>query len=72
VRCCPFVSRTRLAFQKNELNEYPHRTYDADRKLLGQGLASVTSGFCGGILVTGATARTLVHTAPEAGPGSPP
>lgn len=35
--------------------------YDADRELLGQGLASVTSGFFGGMPATGAIARTAVN-----------
>jgi SulP family sulfate permease len=35
--------------------------YDADRELLGQGLASVASGFFGGMPATGAIARTAVN-----------
>ncbi|WP_426996868.1 SulP family inorganic anion transporter [Pseudarthrobacter sp. N5] len=35
--------------------------YDADRELLGQGLASVGSGFFGGMPATGAIARTAVN-----------
>ncbi len=36
-------------------------TYDPDRELIGQGLASVASGFFGGIPATGAIARTAVN-----------
>jgi SulP family sulfate permease len=35
--------------------------YDADRELVGQGLASVASGFFGGMPATGAIARTAVN-----------
>lgn len=35
--------------------------YDADRELLGQGLASIASGFFGGMPATGAIARTAVN-----------
>jgi sulfate permease, SulP family len=35
--------------------------YDADRELVGQGLASVFSGFFGGMPATGAIARTAVN-----------
>jgi SulP family sulfate permease len=35
--------------------------YDADRELVGQGLASVAAGFFGGIPATGAIARTAVN-----------
>lgn len=35
--------------------------YDGDRELVGQGLASVASGFFGGIPATGAIARTAVN-----------
>ncbi|MHA7155714.1 SulP family inorganic anion transporter [Arthrobacter sp. TMN-50] len=35
--------------------------YDADRELIGQGLASVGSGFFGGMPATGAIARTAVN-----------
>lgn len=35
--------------------------YDADRELIGQGLASVASGFFGGMPATGAIARTAVN-----------
>lgn len=35
--------------------------YDADRELFGQGLASVASGFFGGMPATGAIARTAVN-----------
>jgi len=35
--------------------------YDADRELVGQGLASVVSGFFGGMPATGAIARTAVN-----------
>ncbi len=35
--------------------------YDPDRELLGQGLASVVSGFFGGMPATGAIARTAVN-----------
>lgn len=35
--------------------------YDADRELLGQGLASVASGLFGGMPATGAIARTAVN-----------
>ena len=35
--------------------------YDADRELLGQGLASICSGFFGGMPATGAIARTAVN-----------
>jgi SulP family sulfate permease len=35
--------------------------YDPDRELLGQGLASVASGFFGGMPATGAIARTAVN-----------
>ena len=35
--------------------------YDAERELLGQGLASVASGFFGGMPATGAIARTAVN-----------
>ncbi|MFD1214618.1 SulP family inorganic anion transporter [Arthrobacter sp. GCM10027362] len=35
--------------------------YDADRELAGQGLASVASGFFGGMPATGAIARTAVN-----------
>lgn len=35
--------------------------YDADRELLGQGLASVASGIFGGMPATGAIARTAVN-----------
>jgi SulP family sulfate permease len=35
--------------------------YDADRELMGQGLASVASGFFGGMPATGAIARTAVN-----------
>ncbi|MDQ0614350.1 SulP family sulfate permease [Microbacterium sp. W4I4] len=34
--------------------------YDADRELVGQGLASIASGFFGGMPATGAIARTAV------------
>ena len=36
-------------------------SYDADRELVGQGLASVASGFFGGMPATGAIARTAVN-----------
>lgn len=36
-------------------------SYDADRELFGQGLASVASGFFGGMPATGAIARTAVN-----------
>ncbi len=36
-------------------------TYDPDRELVGQGLASVASGFFGGMPATGAIARTAVN-----------
>lgn len=36
-------------------------TYDADRELVGQGLASVAAGFFGGMPATGAIARTAVN-----------
>ncbi|PRY69152.1 SulP family sulfate permease [Glaciihabitans tibetensis] len=36
-------------------------TYDADRELVGQGLASIASGFFGGMPATGAIARTAVN-----------
>ena len=35
--------------------------YDADRELVGQGLASIASGFFGGMPATGAIARTAVN-----------
>lgn len=35
--------------------------YDAERELLGQGLASIASGFFGGMPATGAIARTAVN-----------
>lgn len=35
--------------------------YDADRELVGQGLASLASGFFGGMPATGAIARTAVN-----------
>lgn len=35
--------------------------YDADRELVGQGLASVAAGFFGGMPATGAIARTAVN-----------
>ena len=35
--------------------------YDADRELFGQGLASIASGFFGGMPATGAIARTAVN-----------
>jgi len=35
--------------------------YDADRELVGQGLASITAGFFGGMPATGAIARTAVN-----------
>ncbi|WP_208321948.1 SulP family inorganic anion transporter [Paramicrobacterium chengjingii] len=35
--------------------------YDADRELIGQGLASVAAGFFGGMPATGAIARTAVN-----------
>lgn len=35
--------------------------YDGDRELVGQGLASVASGFFGGLPATGAIARTAVN-----------
>ena len=35
--------------------------YDADRELVGQGLASIASGFFGGMPATGALARTAVN-----------
>lgn len=35
--------------------------YDADRELVGQGLASMASGFFGGMPATGAIARTAVN-----------
>lgn len=35
--------------------------YDADRELVGQGLASIGSGFFGGMPATGAIARTAVN-----------
>jgi len=35
--------------------------YNADRELVGQGLASVASGFFGGMPATGAIARTAVN-----------
>jgi SulP family sulfate permease len=35
--------------------------YDPDRELIGQGLASVASGFFGGMPATGAVARTAVN-----------
>ncbi len=35
--------------------------YDADRELVGQGLASVAAGFLGGMPATGAIARTAVN-----------
>ena len=36
--------------------------FDADRELVGQGLASIASGFFGGMPATGAIARTAVNT----------
>jgi SulP family sulfate permease len=36
-------------------------TFDADRELVGQGLASIASGFFGGMPATGAIARTAVN-----------
>ncbi|MDP9026733.1 MAG: SulP family inorganic anion transporter [Actinomycetota bacterium] len=36
-------------------------TYDPDRELVGQGLASIASGFFGGMPATGAIARTAVN-----------
>src|SRR5690606_2256044 len=35
--------------------------YDADRELVGQGLASIAAGFFGGMPATGAIARTAVN-----------
>jgi SulP family sulfate permease len=37
------------------------RAHDPDRELLGQGLANVASGLCGGLPATGAIARTAVN-----------
>ena len=37
------------------------RLYDPDRELVGQGLASIASGFFGGMPATGAIARTAVN-----------
>lgn len=46
--------------------------YDADRELTGQGLASVASGFFGGMPATGAIARTAVNIRSGGGrPGWP-
>ena len=39
----------------------PQGLYDADRELVGQGLASIASGFFGGMPATGAIARTAVN-----------
>lgn len=39
----------------------PNGTYDPDRELVGQGLASVASGVFGGMPATGAIARTAVN-----------
>ena len=39
----------------------PHGTYDPDRELVGQGLASIASGAFGGMPATGAIARTAVN-----------
>ncbi len=39
----------------------PSGTYDPDRELVGQGLASVASGVFGGMPATGAIARTAVN-----------
>ena len=39
----------------------PTGTYDPDRELVGQGLASVASGIFGGMPATGAIARTAVN-----------
>nr|WP_269451987.1 SulP family inorganic anion transporter [Tessaracoccus coleopterorum] len=36
-------------------------SYDADRELVGQGLASIAAGFFGGMPATGAIARTAVN-----------
>ncbi|UXA21014.1 SulP family inorganic anion transporter [Mycobacterium sp. SMC-4] len=39
----------------------PTGRYDPDRELVGQGLASMASGVCGGMPATGAIARTAVN-----------